>query len=142
MKTVALGTILWVVNPATVGNLAVGNLTQINVPGPVKPEIDVTDFDSLAAEFLAGLPDNGELAFTGWFNYEDEGQMLVLADAHNPEAPTRTFRIDFVRQDVSFTFEGWVKSFVPNAPGPQEAYSFDGSIRVTGAVTITSPIPA
>lgn len=142
MKTLALGTILRVENPATTGFLTVGNLTAIGVPGPTKPEIDVTDFDSTAAEFLAGLPDNGELPLSGFFNYADAGQAVLLDDAHDADSPERDFQIDFERQDVRFEFAGWVKSFVPNAGGPNEAYTFDGSIRITGAVTITSPIPA
>jgi hypothetical protein len=141
MKTVALGTILRVSNPATVGFLAVGNLTAISVPGPEKPEIDVTDFDSTAAEFLAGLPDNGELSLSGFFNYADAGQAVLLEDAHDAEAPSRDFEIDFTRQDVQFTFSGWVKSFMPNAGGPNEAYTFEATLRVTGAVVITNPIP-
>lgn len=139
-KTVALGTILRVENPATTGFLAVGNLTQIGVPGPTKPEIDVTDFDSTAAEFLAGLPDNGELSFSGFFNYDDDGQVVLLEDAHDPDAPDRNFKIEFTRQNVMFTFAAWVKSFVPDAGGPGEAYTFDGSLRITGPVTVTSPI--
>lgn len=129
-KTVTLGTTL------TMGANLVGNLTSIGVPGPVKPEIDVTDFDSEAAEFLAGLPDNGEVPLSGWFNYANAGQAAMLADAHDPDAPERTFVIEFTRQDVQFTFQGWVKSFVPNAGGPNEAYTFDAVIRVTGAVDI------
>ena len=135
-KSVALGTILRVETDTPGVWLVVGNLTQIGVPGPTKPEIDVTDLDSVASEFLAGLPDNGELSFGGWFNYADTGQALLLADAHDPDAPTRAFQIEFTRQDVEFQFDAWVKSFVPNAPGPNEAYSFEGVIRVSGAVTI------
>lgn len=135
MKTVALGTILRVETDTPGTYIPVGNLTQISVPGPEKDEIDVTDFDSVAAEFLAGLPDNGEITFSGWFNYANAGQALLLADAHDPDAPTRGFQIEFVRQSVEFTFDGWVKSFVPEAPGPNEAYEFEGTVRVSGPVT-------
>lgn len=111
MKTVTLGTVLRMQNPSTPASfIVVGNLTSIDVPGPTKAEIDVTDFDSVAAEFLAGLPDNGELPVAGFFNYEDDGQGLMLADAHDPDAPVRTFQIDFTRQAVRFAFPGWVKS--------------------------------
>jgi hypothetical protein len=137
-KTQTLGTVLRVETDTPDSFVPVGNLTRIGVPGPTKPEIDVTDFDSTAAEFLAGLPDNGELPFSGIFNYANQGQALMLADAHDPDAPVRTFQIEFTRQNVEFTFEGWVKSFVPTAGGPNEAYTFDGSIRVTGAVAIDS----
>lgn len=131
-KTVTLGTTL------TMAGQLVGNLTRIGVPGPTKPEIDVTDFDSVAAEFLAGLPDNGEIPLSGFFNYANAGQAAMLDDAHDPDSPTRAFVIAFVRQDVEFSFNGWVKSFVPNAGGVNEAYTFDAVIRVTGAVTISA----
>lgn len=136
-KTLALGTVLRIETDTPDTFSAVGNLTSIAVPGPTKPEIDVTDFDSTAAEFLGGLPDNGELSFSGFFNYADAGQQLMLTDAHDAEAPTRTFQIYFERQGVTFEFDGYVSSFVPNAGGPNEAYTFDGTIRVSGAVTIT-----
>lgn len=132
-KTLALGTKLYVESGSLF--IAVGNLESIGVPGPTKGEVEVTDLDSSAREFLATLPDNGELAFNGFFNEADAGQDLLFADANDPDAPVRAFRIDFVRQDVRFEFDGFVKSFVPTAPGPDEAHGFDGSIRVTGVVT-------
>lgn len=136
-KTLALGTVLRVESDTPGQFITVGSLSTIGVPGPTKPEIDVTTLDSEAAEFLAGIPDNGELACSGIFQYSDEGQALLLGDAHDSNAPTRTFNIEFTRQDVEFEFQGWVRSFVPNAPGPNEAYTFDMSIRVTGPVTIS-----
>lgn len=140
-KTTALGTILRVENPATTGFLAVGNLTSISVPGPTKPQIDVTDFDSTGAEFLAGLPDFGELTLNGFFNYGQAGQQVLFDDAQDPDAPARDFQLDFTAQDVQFTFSGVVLSFVPNAGGPRDAYTFSATIRVSGSVTDTSPIP-
>jgi hypothetical protein len=138
-KTVALGTVLKMENPATVGYLTIGNLTSLSVPGPQRDEIEVTDFDSVAKEFLAGLPDNGEISFSGFYNEASSGQDALYEDANDPDAPDREFIIEFTRQNIKFTFDGWVKSFVPNAGGPQEAYTFDGSIRVTGAV-VKAPI--
>lgn len=141
-KSTTLGTILRVQNPATVGFLTVGNLTSIPVPGPTKPQIDVTDFDSTGAEFLAGLPDFGELPLNGFFNYANAGQQVLFDDAQDPDAPARNFEIDFTNQDVQFTFSAVVLSFVPAAGGPREAYTFTSNLRVSGSVTATSPIPA
>lgn len=141
-KTLALGTVLRMQNPATAGFLTVGNLTSIGIPAAEKGEVEVTDFDSVAKEFLVTLPDNGELALSGFFNYADVGQKAMFDDAHDASAPERDFEIDFTRQDVQFTFSGFVKSFSPQAGGPEEAYTFDATIRVNGAVTDTSPIPA
>lgn len=139
-KTAALGTILRVENPATTGFLVVGNLTNVPAPQTEKQEIDVTDFDSTAVESLPGLPDNGEMAIAGWFNYTDVGQAVLLADSLDPDAPVRTFQLDFTRQDVRFTFDAYVKRFQPQAGGPNEAYRFEGSLRVSGAI-VTSAIP-
>lgn len=136
MKSLALGTVLRIESDTPGVYLTVGNLTQLGVPGPEKEEVDVTDFDSVAAEFLAGLPDNGEVPLSGFFNYANAGQALMLADAHDPDAPTRHFQIEFTRQDAEFQFQGWVKSFKPSADGPNEAYTFEASIRVSGATDI------
>lgn len=137
-KTAALGTILRVENPVTSGFLAVGNLTNVPAPQLEKQEIDTTDFDSSGIESLPGLTDAGEMAIAGFFNYADDGQAVLLADALDPDAPTRTFQLDFTRQDVRFTFEAYVKSFRPGAGGPNEAYRFEGTLRVTGVPTATA----
>ena len=115
-KTRALGTIL------LQGATAVGNITTITLPGPVKTEIDVTDFASAAAEFLPGLADYGEVTFAGFFNDADAGQTIVRADAFDITAGTKAWTVAFVNQAKKFTFNAWVKSFAPDAGGPNDAY--------------------
>lgn len=127
-KSKALGTIL------KQGATTVANITAISIPGPVKTEIDVTDFASVAAEFLPGMPDYGEISFSGFYNYSDAGQTIVRADAFDVAAGTKAWSIAFPNQLMQFTFNAWVKSYVPNAGGPNEAYTFDATLRVTGAV--------
>jgi len=127
-KTRALGTIL------KQGSTVVANITAISIPGPVKTEIDVTDFASPAAEFLPGLADYGEVTFSGWYNYADGGQTIVRADAFDITAGTKAWSIIFANQLMQFTFNAWVKSYVPNAGGPNAAYDFQATLRVTGAV--------
>lgn len=132
-KTVALGTVLKMENPATTGTITIGNLTSISVPGPSHDEYDVTDFDSVAKEFLPDLPDFGEIAFEGFFNNTNAGQAAAYADANQATPPTREYVIEITPQNVKFTFDAWMKTFVPNASdrGP---VTFSGSLRVTGAV--------
>lgn len=127
-KSRALGTIL------LQGATAVASISAISIPGPVKSEIDVTTFDSAAAEFLAGIADYGEVTFSGFFNYSDAGQTIVRADAFDIAAGTKAWTIAFVTQSMKFTFNAWVKSYVPGAPGPNGAYDFQATLRVTGAV--------
>jgi hypothetical protein len=127
-KTRALGTIL------KQGATVIANLTSISVPSPQKTEIDVTDFASAAAEFLPGLADYGELSMSGFYNYADAGQTIVRTDAFDIAAGTKAWSIAFPNQLMQFTFNAWVKSYVPKAGGPNEAYGFDATLRVTGAV--------
>lgn len=127
-KTRALGTIL--LQGATV----VASITSISIPGPVKTEIDVTDFASVAAEFIPGLADYGEVTFSGIYNYSDAGQTIVRADAFDITAGTKAWTIAFVTQSMKFTFNAWVKSYVPDASSPNDAYKFTSTLRVTGAV--------
>jgi len=135
-KAIALGTKLLIENDEDPAEfVAVGNLTSIGVPGPEKGEVDSTDFDSEAVESLPTLPDNGEFEFAGNLNEGDAGQALAFADANDADAPVRNMKIQFTRQDVEYLFTGWVKRFRPTAPGPQQLYTFTGSIRVSGAVT-------
>lgn len=134
MKTLSLGTKLQVQDEYDT-YIDVGNLTSIGVPGPTKGEIEVTDFDSVAKEFLGTLPDNGELPFSGFLNEENAGQDLLYLDANDPDAGERNFRVIFTRQATQYDFAGFVKSFLAQAPGAEQAYTFTGSIRVSGAVT-------
>ncbi|HEX6924353.1 MAG TPA: hypothetical protein VF167_02935 [Longimicrobiaceae bacterium] len=141
-KSSALGTILRVESDTSGVFTKVGNLTSIGVPSPTKPQIDTTDFDSVAAESIAGLPDNGEVTLSGFFNYADAGQLILIGDAHDPDATARDFQIDFTRQDLRFSFSAEVTSFAPNAGGPGEAYTFDATLRISGSVILTTPIPS
>ncbi len=131
-KTITQGTVL------KVGAVVVGNLTSISPPGATKPEIDVTDFASAASEFLIGIPDYGEMSVSGWWNYTDAGQLVLLGDSNDAAAVARSFTIEFTKQAVKYTFSAWVKSFTPGVGGPNEAYSFDATLRVTGAVTVAA----
>lgn len=143
-KSLALGTKLYVEDPETPGTyILIGNVNAIpSVPSPTKPEVNVTDFDSTGEEFLAGLPDFGSLEFTAFWNAADAGQTICMDDAYNVDAPSRNWRIDFTRQNVRVQFAGPLTSFTPVAPGPNAAYAANGAIRVSGAPTKTTPIPA
>lgn len=135
-KTVTLGTQFRIADDSD-NPTPVGHLTQISTPSPTKPEIDVTDFDSTAAEFLSGLTDNGEVSMTGFYDYADGGQGLLFEDANSATAPERDCAIEFVQQGVVFSFTGFVKSFSVSAGGVGEAVTFTATVRVTGASSAT-----
>jgi hypothetical protein len=127
-KSKALGTIL------KQASTVVANITSISIPGPTKTEIDVTDFASVAVETLAGMPDYGEVTFSGFYNYSDAGQTIVRADAFDVAAGTKAWSIAFPTQLMQFTFNAWVKSYIPDAGSPNDAYKFTATLRLTGAV--------
>ena len=134
-KAATQGTKLYVEDPDTPDTyLAVGNLTSIRTPSPDKPEIDVTDLDSTGAEFLLGIPDFGNLDFTGFYNPDSPGQEVLKEDGASTESTVRSFRIELTSLEEQIEFEGIVKSFVIEA-GLNNAYTFNGTIRTTGAPT-------
>ena len=64
--------------------------------------------------------------------------MIVRADAFDITAAAKAWTIAFVNQANKFTFNAWVKSYVPDAGGPNDAYKFTATLRVTGAVTVAA----
>ena len=136
-KQATQGTTLYVEDENTPGTyLAVGNITSINTPSPDKPEIDVTDLDSTGAEFLLGLPDFGSIPFSGWYNTASNGQLQMRADGISTSSTTRTFRLDLENFNERWTFTGVVQAFTVEA-GLNSAYTFNGTIRTSGAPTIS-----
>lgn len=137
-KAATQGTKLLIEDPATPGSyLDCGNLTSIRTPSPDKPEIDITDLDSTGAEYLLGIPDFGNLDFSGFYNPSSTGQAQLKEDGTGTASTTRSFRIDLTSLDERIEFDGVVKSFVIEA-GLNNAYTFNGQIRTTGAPTFST----
>ena len=141
-KSTSLGTELFMETDTPGTYVKIGNVVNVGVPGPERTEIDATDLDSDAEESLPGFVNYGELAFTVNLNLADPGQIAFFDDAQDPAAGTRGFRIDMAQQDTRFEFDGYPRRFRPNAAGPRAMATADGAIRVSGAVTRTTPIPA
>lgn len=139
-KSMALGTKVRFDPVTPLTYVDIGHLTNTGVPSPTKGNVEVTDFDSTAREKLATLPDNGEIPFSGYLDSTNAGQNAARADANNPSAPLRSFNIQLTNQAIQFTVSGYVTSFVINAGGPDEPYTFDGTILTNGA-TVEAAIP-
>lgn len=58
----------------------VSGIQDIKIPSPTSSEIDTTDLASTAKEFLLGLPDYGEVAFSGKFLPSLSIQQQLIAD--------------------------------------------------------------
>jgi hypothetical protein len=69
----------------------IGEVTNIKGPSEKAAPIDATSFDSVAYEFIGGLPDNGELTFDVNFVASDAQQQGLRADLR--AGVTRHFKL-------------------------------------------------
>lgn len=115
---------------------SIGGVRSYTGPGGEKPEIDVTDLASTAKEFIAGLPDNGEVAFDGFHDETEATQTTLWADYNDAsDSHVRNYQITF-SDGTSYDFKGFIKSLTHNVAN-EEGIGLSGSIRVTGALTRT-----
>lgn len=115
-------------------------LTTPPTVGKTNPLVDVTDFDSLSKEYIPGLSDGSE--FTATFHYDaDDATNTQLAqlraavdDGTNVNMQvvvtdgTNTDTADFLAVPLSWQLNG----------GPEEVATLDFSVKISGAITITS----
>lgn len=105
---------------------------DIDLPSPTADEIEVTDQESDAREFIQGLVDFGTFTMSG--NLDDESaQHLLLTELHETGEDIKlrvTTKTGFTR-----TYRGFVKVYTPHFP-VTEAASFDLEIRINGRVAV------
>jgi hypothetical protein len=114
----------------------IGGITDIGAPEASTSEIDNTDLESDAKEFVAGITDYG--SFTAQMKYQPNNpvhqDLEELALSHE----VRNFRILYSDGKTKKEFAAFVKSYNPAA-------AVDGlvkgplSLRITGVVTTTYP---
>jgi hypothetical protein len=129
--------------PAITAMTRIGGITSISgLEGGETPEIDVTDLDSTAAEFIAGLPDFGSVQLEINELTSDTGQGLVRTAWANSE--TRWFAYD-LRLPGSTT--QWSRRFVrgivraiPLSLGANEAQTRSVTIRLSGSPTTATTV--
>lgn len=111
-------------------SVLIGELTRI---GSVTLTVSKQDATTLATpdahkEYIPGLIDPGEIALEGWFDPDDAGQVLLLADMN-----ART------EQDWIITFPAGVSSSVLNGKGYCIGFSA-GDATPEGLVPFTATI--
>lgn len=109
-------------------------LSNIRISGPNRQEIEVTDLDSVAKEFLMDLPDYGQITADMNFNPDNATHALLRADITD-ETPRR-FRITFPDGSpaTTYTFEAFVMS-TPVDLSRGQAVKGTLTLRVTGPIT-------
>jgi hypothetical protein len=117
-----------------INDIKIAGVKGLGGPTTVRPQIDVSDFDSTAREYRAGLKDQGEFRFPVNLVPTDPGQTEIVTrlDDQNPQA----FRVEFPNNIEVLEFQGVVTGFERSADvdAPVEAQV---TIRISGDVTRT-----
>jgi len=118
---------------------SVENLTSVDGPGGESPQVDITDNDSTAREFAAGLIDYGTIEFEGNRNYGAAGQELLRTLQASGSA--RNFQLEFLDPSDSSVEETFDVVAVVTAFRTQGsvdgAQTFSCTIKTSGAGTFS-----
>jgi len=113
----------------------VAEISGFTGPDGEATEIDVTHLRSLAKEYLQGLPDEGNISFTGFLKPSDAAQVGLRTDRDAQAANTYSLTLTDSPPTV-LTFQAFVKQFGLSA-APDGAIALNLSMRITGAVAWT-----
>lgn len=110
---------------------AVTGLLDFSGPTPSRGEIDTTDLDSDAKEFMLGLKDNGEMTFNGKFKPADSVHQAVVGDLDNDTAGNWKVTLS---DGTTIEFAAFVKD-LPITGGTDDIVKYSITLRITGDVT-------
>lgn len=146
------GTEFWICNTATTV-LKIGNITDIGEFGKQAGEIDTSNLDSAAKEYLAGLPDNGEITLTVNVDPKSAAHQFMNTNAggaavydslvgwsDGTTAPTATGGVitpPAAASRSSSKFKTVIKGYRYQVGGIDSVIKATITMRVTGAITET-----
>lgn len=112
---------------------AIGNIVDHDGPSKENPEVDVTDLNSSAKEYIPGLVDNGEITITVNFDPSNASHDRLLDDLDG--RISRNYQITWpVSPALNWTFNAFVKSFSQRS-GVDQPLQGTVTLRINGAVT-------
>lgn len=117
----------------SVGGSNVGNVVSVDGPSGSAAEIDVSDLDSTAREFIMGLPDEGNVSLE--VNYDTENvpqETLRAARAARTSVAIVLTLTD--SPETTFTFTAFVIEFSLSA-AVDDVVKASITLRITGSVT-------
>lgn len=126
-----------------------GQITGFSGVGGQAGEIDVTDLDSTAREFVAGLKDNGTVSINVNWDPQDASHItldglvggsnkrFVIGCSESAADPAYTSTFTIPTDRTTLDFNGSVLSFQKDAE-TDNVWRGTLTIRVSGAITITA----
>lgn len=147
------GTEVFLVDPTATGSeiVKLGNITNVGEYGPLAPDIDTTNLDSVAREKISGLPDNGDFAVTLNVAEGDAGHeflednagsatryQIIVADSTGVAPPTFSLGAAVMPGDrTSRSFLASIKSFRIQGISPDSVVTALVNFGISGGITIT-----
>ncbi len=116
---------------------AYAGLTSIGGLELSSDTIDTTTLDATSGyrTFISSFKDAGEVSLSGFFDYTSHNTILTDFAANTVNAYVITFP-----NGGTWTFNGVVTGFKTDF-GLEDLISFEGTIKVSGAPTLTAPTP-
>lgn len=114
----------------------IGEVTNFKGPTEKAPQLDATSFDSTAREFIAGLPDNGEVTFDVNFVGNNAQQQGLRTDLRN--GTLRNFKIiinDHLVSPTTVSFAAIVTQAPELGGGVDSVLKGSVTLRVSGTAT-------
>lgn len=149
-KVKTQGTELYLLDDTDSGNEVrkIGKITGFSGIGGEAGEIDVTDMDSVAREFLAALKDNGTVTVNFDYDPQDEAQQtmdalqggdnkrFLLALSETDTQPTYGSDYTLPTDRTTFGFNAGVRSFQLDG-NADDVWRGTTNLRVSGDITKT-----
>lgn len=149
-KVKTQGTEIYLLDDTDTGNEVrkIGAITGFSGIGGEAGEIDVTDMDSVAREFLTGLKDNGTVTLNFDYDPQDASQQtldslvggankrFVIGLSESATAVTYTSDFQIPTDRTTFDFNAGVRSFQLDAQA-DDAWRGTMTLRVSGDITKT-----
>lgn len=118
---------------ATLAQVTVGNLVSAPMPGGSKSELDVTNLDSAAKEYIAGLRDSGQATLSFHSDQTNAGQMVLkssFAASGNVASPF----VLTLPNGKTRSFNAFVMNFGEPTIGVDQVLTGSVTLRITGEV--------
>ena len=149
-KVKTQGTELYLLDDTDSGNEVrkIGSITGFSGIGGEAGEINITNMDSVAQEFLTALKDNGTVNVNFDYDPQDESQQtldalvggankrFLVALAESDTQPTYSSTFDLPTDRTTFDFNAGVRSFQLDASA-DDAWRGTTNLRVSGDIIKT-----
>ena len=118
---------------------AISEATEVSGLGQTYPQVDVTNFDSTAKEYIAGLADGSEVSVTCNFLPGDSGHVALTAVGGTNGSGSK-FGLIFTTTDgtttLVYTFDV-VNLGYEITPAIDDKNAIGFTFKITGAITVT-----